>query len=69
MAVRTLENLLRDFEFSLRLLMKSPGFTVVALLTLVLGVGCEHCDLFFDQWIAAAAVAGASCGQAGGAGH
>jgi predicted permease len=38
---RTLENLLRDAGFSLRLLKKSPGFTAVALLTLVLGVGAN----------------------------
>ena len=38
---RTLENLLRDVSFSLRLLRRSPGFTAVALLTLVLGVGAN----------------------------
>jgi predicted permease len=38
---RTLENLLRDVSFSFRLLRRSPGFTLVALLTLVLGVGAN----------------------------
>jgi len=38
---RTLENLRRDVYFSIRLLRRSPGFTAVALLTLVLGVGAN----------------------------
>jgi predicted permease len=37
----TLENFLRDIGFSARLLLKSPGFAAVAILTLAVGVGAN----------------------------
>ncbi len=58
---RTLENLLRDAGFSLRLLKKSPGFTIGGAADAGAGCGGEYGDFFADQWAVAAAVAGASC--------
>jgi ABC-type lipoprotein release transport system permease subunit len=49
-----MKNFLRDFQFGLRMLWKKPGFTLVALLALVLGIGANTAiySIFYATLIA-----------------
>src|SRR5437879_7861490 len=37
----TMESLLRDLKFGLRMMTRSPGFTLVAIITIALGIGAN----------------------------
>jgi hypothetical protein len=63
-----LERLLQDVRFAMRQIRRAPGFSIIAILTLALGIGANNAVFTLTHGLAVEQTSGAGAGSAGEAG-